>query len=43
MTKWNRQGKGNCTNYNFWCDKLCKNCNVCDDYSEAEDKYPYHE
>ena len=42
-SRWNRPGKGNCTNYNFWCDKLQKNCNACDDYSEAEDKYPYNE
>ena len=43
MKRWNRPGKGNCTNYNFWCDKLQKNCNVCDEYVEAENKYPYHE
>ena len=42
-SRWNRPGKGNCTNYDFWCDKLQKNCSACDDYSEAEDKYPYHE
>lgn len=37
------KGKRNCTNYNYWCDKLCKNCNACDDYSEAEDKYLFKE
>lgn len=40
MARFNRPGKGNCVNYNFWCDKLC---NACDEYVEAEDKYPYHE
>lgn len=35
------KGKRNCTNYNYWCDKLAKNCYACDDYAEAEDKYPY--
>ena len=43
MARWNRPGKGNCVNYNYWCDKLYKNCNVCDEYVEAENKYPYHE
>ena len=43
MARWNRPGKGNCINYNYWCDKLCKNCNVCAEYVEAENKYPYHE
>lgn len=33
--KWQNKGKRNCTNYNYWCDRLCKNCNACDDYIEA--------
>lgn len=24
--RWNNKGKNNCTNYNYWCDKLAKNC-----------------
>lgn len=38
-SRWNNKGKTNCANYNYWCDKLSKNCGGCDEYSE--DRYPY--
>ena len=37
MSRWNNKGKNNCANYNYWCDKLAKNCGECD----IEDRYPY--
>lgn len=33
MSRWNKPGKCNCINYNYWCD----------DYSEAKNKYPHYE
>ena len=41
MGRWNNKGKINCVNYNYWCDKLAKNCGGCDEYVEAENRYPY--
>lgn len=41
--RWNHKSKRNCLNYNYWCDKLEKNCNACTEYSEADDVYPYSE
>ena len=35
--RWNNKGKNNCANYNYWCDKLAKNCGRCD----TEDRYSY--
>ena len=28
--------KINCANRNYWCDKLAKNCLVCDDYKKKQ-------
>lgn len=25
-SRWSNKGKTNCANYNYWCDKLEKNC-----------------
>lgn len=43
ISRWSNKGKNNCTNYNYWCNKLEKNCLACDEYHEAEDTYPYGE
>ena len=40
-SRWNNKGKANCANYNYWCEKLLKNCGGCDEDAEAEDRYPY--
>ena len=40
-SRWSNKGKINCANYNYWCDKLSKNCGGCNEYAEAEDRYPY--
>lgn len=29
--------KKKCANYNYWCDKLDKNCEACDDYRTRPD------
>ena len=29
--------KRKCANYNYWCDKLAKNCEACDDYKIRPD------
>ena len=42
--RWINKGKNNCTNYNYWCDKLAKNCGGCDEYAEdekAQNKIPH--
>ena len=41
MSRWNNKGKNNYANYNYQCDKLANNCEECDEYAEAEDRYPY--